>query len=120
MNDSPCSAHFNAAKDADWRQVVLNGGPPCFHLEDGCFCLRAERWEGHKTIHQFVSLESLLRSVAPGPRAIRGVCIVCGSALVLQFWRRNPDNLKVHCNDCGSEVTKLMHDKRQPHDINEN
>ncbi len=60
-----------AAKNADWVQVVLNGGPPCFHLEDGRFCLRAKRWDGHKriggseAIHKFVSLEKLLRSVAP-------------------------------------------------------
>ncbi len=61
---------IKAARDADWMQVVLNQGPPCFHLEDGRFCLRAERWDGHKTIggsgpiHEFVSLESLLRSIA--------------------------------------------------------
>lgn len=57
---------LKAAKNADWQQVVLNGGPPCFHLEDGRFCLRAERWDGHKAvggsepIHKFVSLETLL------------------------------------------------------------
>lgn len=62
---------LEAAKNADWQQVVFNGGPPCFHLEDGRFCLRAERWDGHKTIggsgpiHEYVSLESLLRSVTP-------------------------------------------------------
>lgn len=64
---------LKAAKDADWMQVVLNQGPPCFHLEDGRFCLRAERWDGHKTIggsgpiHEYVSLENLLRAVAPNP-----------------------------------------------------
>lgn len=57
---------LKAAKEADWMQVVLNQGPPCFHLESDRFCLRAERWDGHKTIggskpiHDFVSLESLL------------------------------------------------------------
>lgn len=60
---------LNAAKDADWLQVVYNGGPPCFHLEDARFCLRALRWDGHKNIagskaiHKFVSLEDLLRSI---------------------------------------------------------
>jgi hypothetical protein len=49
-----------AALDIDWQQVVLNGGPPCFHVEDGRFCLRAERWEGHDLLHRFVSLRSLL------------------------------------------------------------
>lgn len=47
-----------AATGMDWTQVVLNGGPPCFHLEVGRFCLRAERWAGHGTgendIHPFV------------------------------------------------------------------
>ncbi len=64
------AALFQAAKDADWMQVVYNQGPPCFHLEDGRFCLRAERWDGHKTfgdsgpVHDFVSLENLLRSAS--------------------------------------------------------
>lgn len=66
---------LKAAKDADWMQVVLNQGPPCFHLEGARFCLRAERWDGHKTIggsgpiHEFVSLEDLLRLLA----TVRGV-----------------------------------------------
>ena len=39
---------------ADWQQVVLNGGPPCFHVErDGRFCFRAERWPGHGPQHEF-------------------------------------------------------------------
>lgn len=65
---APGSARLlEAAKNADWQQVVFNGGPPCFHLEDRRFCLRAERWDGHKTIggsgpiHEYISLESLLR-----------------------------------------------------------
>jgi hypothetical protein len=44
----------------DWAQVVSNGGPPCFHKENGRFCLRAERWEGHRITtghHFFVSLK---------------------------------------------------------------
>jgi hypothetical protein len=58
-----------AAKRADWMQVVLNQGPPCFHLEDkGNFCLRAERWAGHGVgewpMHKFVSLADLLRGAA--------------------------------------------------------
>lgn len=61
-----------AAKNADWVQVVANGGPPCFHVEGGRFCLRAKGW--HRSIdwmggppHEFVSLEDLLRSVAGKP-----------------------------------------------------
>ena len=59
---------FQAAKDADWMQVVLNQGPPCFHLEDGRFCLRAQRWHdeiAEKVCHKYVSLEALLRTVTP-------------------------------------------------------
>jgi hypothetical protein len=62
---------LNAAKNADWMQVVYNQGPPCFHLEDGRFCLRAERWDGHKTIggsgplHEYVSLVDLIASILP-------------------------------------------------------
>lgn len=61
---------LDAATNADWMQVVFNQGPPCFHLEtrhgQSRFCLRAERWDGHKTIggsgpiHEYVSLADLL------------------------------------------------------------
>lgn len=51
-----------AAEHADWQQVVLNGGPPCFHVEpDGRFCFRAERWDGHGEHHAFVSLVDALK-----------------------------------------------------------
>lgn len=66
---------FEAAKRADWIQVALNaigtGAAPCFHLENGRFCLRADRWAGHEEVHakgpghHFVSLEALLRSMSP-------------------------------------------------------
>ena len=51
-----------AACRADWTQVVLNGGPPCFHLKNDRFCLRAERWFGHDHAvdHAFISLAALL------------------------------------------------------------
>ncbi len=59
-----------AAKNMDWRQVIGNGCPPCFHLEaDGRFCGRAERWDGHKPfkkglpIHNFISLADLLNDL---------------------------------------------------------
>lgn len=51
----------------------------------------------------------------PTPHAAKGVCIVCGSALVLAIYRGHPDIRKIHCNDCGTEVTALMHNKKQPH-----
>jgi len=63
-------ATFNAAKNMDWEQVVCNGGPPCFHMEGGRFCGRAERWDGHDEKyhgkdfhHDFISLETLLKSI---------------------------------------------------------
>ena len=49
-----------AAYRADWTQVALNGGPPCFHIENDRFCLRADRWAGHPSAHEFVSLAALL------------------------------------------------------------
>lgn len=61
-----CEA-LRAAEKMDWVQVVLNGGPPCFHVDadDGRFCGRAERWEGHDDMHRFVSLSDLLRMLSP-------------------------------------------------------
>jgi hypothetical protein len=44
----------------DWQQVALNGGPPCFYVEDGRYCGRAQRWAGHHgdpVVHEFVPLE---------------------------------------------------------------
>lgn len=68
--DMSKKATIKAARNMDWQQVVLNGGPPCFHLENtGRFCGRAERWEGHKPfrphppIHKFVSLADLLKTL---------------------------------------------------------
>jgi hypothetical protein len=50
-----------AAEQMDWAQVALNGGPPCFHVgDDGRFCGRAQRWDGHDDLHRFVSLADLL------------------------------------------------------------
>lgn len=55
-----------AAQHPDWLQVVYNLGPPCFHvMPDGCFCLRAQRWQGHgpdgtRHDHLYVSLADML------------------------------------------------------------
>jgi hypothetical protein len=59
--------YIAASEKADWDQVVLNGGPPCFHLEgNGHFCLRAKRWDGHwnKRFHPYVPLVDLLKLIA--------------------------------------------------------
>ena len=56
----------------DWQQVVLSGGPPCFAIlddEDGWYCGRAQRWEGHDGEHEFVSLQDLLAQCEAAVRA---------------------------------------------------
>lgn len=61
--NSNVKAAIKASEHMDWQQVILNGGPPCFHIcEDGRFCLRAKRWFGHKydAEHDFVSMNELL------------------------------------------------------------
>ncbi len=68
MTPADIEALLKAAEIADWQQVVLNGGPPCFHLERGRFCLRAKPWAGHPDrpdpeiypSHKYVSLSDLL------------------------------------------------------------
>lgn len=62
------------APQMDWRQVELNGGPPCFFIEDGKYCGRAKRWQGHgvKTFHDFVSLDDLLATVRREEREAGG------------------------------------------------
>lgn len=61
-----------AAKQADWGQVVSNGGPPCFHLMDyGRLCLRAERWPGHPADHPFVSIADLLSAQVTESKAVQ-------------------------------------------------
>jgi len=53
-----------ALTNIDWGQVIANGGPPCFYIEHGQFCLRAERWEGHGgVLHDYVSLADLLHGM---------------------------------------------------------
>lgn len=47
------------------NKVVLNGGPPCFFVENRRFCGRAERWGGHGVMHDFISLHALLESQFP-------------------------------------------------------
>jgi len=61
---NPHGIIINAAENMDWQQVVLNGGPPCFHIQpNGRFCGRAKLWIGHKSPQQdhcFISLADLL------------------------------------------------------------
>jgi hypothetical protein len=64
MNDTSRKALEHALANIDWGQVVANGGPPCFYIEDGHFCFRAKRWDGHRAIgfHKYLSLEDLLNA----------------------------------------------------------
>lgn len=58
---------IEAAQRMDWMQPVLNGSPPCFHIqEDGRFCGRADRWAGHvgnHSFHEFVSFEEFIEKI---------------------------------------------------------
>ena len=57
----------------DWEMVRLNGGPPCFFVgaddDPNRFCARAERWEGHGHLHDFISLDSFAIKRAADDRA---------------------------------------------------
>ncbi len=55
-----------AAKVADWKQVGLSGGSPCFYLDGDSFCLRSHRWAGHVVtgFHSYVPLEEFIDMVA--------------------------------------------------------
>jgi hypothetical protein len=61
----------NKFPQMDWQQVALNGGPPCFAQlddEEGWFCGRAERWEGHDGEHEFVSFQQYVTKVIADER----------------------------------------------------
>lgn len=103
-----------AAKQADWMQVVLNQGPPCFHLQsDGRFCLRAQRWVGHNLpddewpSHTFVSLESLLFSALQGEPERGKTCAMC---LHLKTQRDITDEYHSWCVRTRIDVTDVPDD----------
>ena len=64
LSDEQVRERFDAFSKAltiiDWEQHRLHGGEPCFHLgDDGWFCGRAARWDGHFVLgrdHAFVPL----------------------------------------------------------------
>ena len=67
---------IQAAKCMDWEQVIQNGGPPCFFLDEHGFCGRAQRWLGHTEKneypeHRFISLQDLLLPVSGLHEAVR-------------------------------------------------
>jgi hypothetical protein len=73
-----------AAQNADWGQVVANGGPPCFHFQRDqmTFCLRAERWAGHGLVtavgHAYVPLWQLIHEFAQAKQRIAALTAQVG------------------------------------------
>lgn len=93
----------SAAKNMDWQQVVLNGGPPCFHVEhDHGFCGRAQRWAGHDVSHKFVSLEDLIKDTRQ-----QATLDALKEAAELAF--SNVNCSEEECVRCGQN--KFMHDE---------
>lgn len=62
------------------------------------------------------SMQRMVRLRRPESRKVSGVCVLCGSALLVQYWRGCPENERVHCNSCGTDVTPWMHAHKQPND----
>jgi hypothetical protein len=56
---------LKASEEVDWNQLLGHNGPPCFHVEKNQFCLRADYWPGHESMHKFVSLNTLLKNMEP-------------------------------------------------------
>ncbi len=95
---NPFEQLAEAAKNMDWIQVVLNGGPPCFYLENDGFCGRAERWEGHGGLHPFVSLFDLCQKVReqqrqkPCPKCGVKTCLDLGASSLQQSMKELTNN----------------------------
>lgn len=88
---------LKAARNIDWGQVVLNGGPPCFALNTphdlpDRFCGRSERWDGHGVIHNYVSLADLLcpHLYLEFAGASVGKCLDCSAFIPLASRSLNP------------------------------
>jgi hypothetical protein len=75
---------YKAIDNVDWTQLALNLGPPCFHIEDdGYFCFRARRWDGHihERIHRFMPLKDFVLRLIHDERERCAIanCGLCGS-----------------------------------------
>jgi hypothetical protein len=83
----------------DWIQVRLNGGPPCFQLmPDGYLCGRAQRWEGHPEMHEYVSLRDLLAALLTDRDSLQQALKQCGGALMRASAWVESSPLRAHCN----------------------
>src|ERR1700679_308306 len=95
-----------AADTADWRQIILNGGPPCFHLDhDGAFCLRAKRWVGHGPAHKFISLRDLIDSLANTER--EAMETIAELSAELAHWKEINRNFVQEANALVTENAEL-------------
>jgi hypothetical protein len=54
---------IKASEDVDWNQLMGHNGSPCFHVDEGRFCLRADYWPGHDSMHKFISLHTMLSGI---------------------------------------------------------
>lgn len=64
--EDPVDILINAAREIDWREVLNRGWSPCFHIDDGRFCLHAQQWEGHPGYHLFCGLSRAIRDARNG------------------------------------------------------
>lgn len=113
------TAILKAAEGMDWQQVVLNGGPPCFHVDDdGKFCGRAERWVGHEvtpreawSLHSFVSLAELIRRLSAAPSGAQARCPRCGKEgtdsqiFAAIFPDPEEDGVYAQCTHCDTRIS---------------
>lgn len=100
-----------AAQDPDWTQPLLHRGAPCFYVEDGEFCFRADRWAGHPKVHPFVSLASLLDSVVAEERER------CAKIAMRMGYLYHDEAVDPQCDDsedCGSEIARRIREGRSP------
>lgn len=88
MPDQLSDKMLSAAKNMDWQQVVLNGGPPCFHLEGGSFCGRARRWAGHDDLHKYVPLDDLIQHLLTRAQNAETKCAEAGFSKAFAEIRR--------------------------------
>ncbi len=110
-----------AAKQADWLQVVYNQGPPCFHFEPDRerFCLRAERWDGHRDprFHEFASLADLLSSTLRWVEALERENALLKTRVEKvekimakwsdpEFWK--DDGCRMDSGDCAKELEEAL------------
>lgn len=101
MHETPQPPQWaKAAKNPDWQQVVLNGGPPCFHIDNGKFCFRAKRWAGHDSVHKYISLAEVFSHHAPPEGVNQRLVEQCVCVAIMlsngEVWRGHRHNDAIH------------------------